>query len=185
VLGDAAPSTLSATAQAMVALGSRSTQPPPSLDVSFANRWDGSGDEDILVVGRPPANTALDAIGARLPVVFQRSGDVSMDGQVSVTSSIGAVEELRTFDAAGRQVLWLSGTGPAVLTGAALALYDPALTGSVEMVNAGGQLSDMGGGPSVFGPFGPSTAQVAGGLAALLILAVVGLQLLRPRRLAE
>jgi len=182
VLADGTPSTLGAAAQAMVALGSRSTQPPPSLDVTFANAWDGSGDEDILVIGRPPANSALDGIGARLPVVFDRSGNVSMRGQVSVGSSVGAVEELRTFDAAGRQVLWLSGTGPDVLNGAAIALYDPGLTGNAAMVDATGHLSSVGGGSGVFGPFGPSTAQVAGGLAALLILAVVGLQLLRPRR---
>jgi Bacterial cellulose synthase subunit len=185
VLADGAPSTLTATAQAMAALGSRSTLPPPRLDVDFANRWDGAGDEDILVVGRPPANSALDAVGARLPVVFRQSGDVSVGGRVSIASAVGAVEELRTFDAAGRQVLWVSGTGPAVLSGAAVALYDPDLSGTAEMVDAGGHLTDVGGTSSVFGAFGPSTAQVAGGLAALLVLAVVGLQLLRPRRLPQ
>lgn len=187
VLADGTQNTLGGAAQAMAALGSRSTQPPPGLDVAFATGWDGSGSENILVVGRPPANSALDAIGARLPVVFERSGDVSTGdggGRVTVTSSVGAVEELRTSDAAGRQVLWLSGTGPDVLTGAALALYDPGLSGPAATVDATGHLSPVGAAAGVFGPFGPSTAQVAGGAAALLILAVVGLQLLRPRRSA-
>jgi Bacterial cellulose synthase subunit len=187
VLADRAPSTLAAAAQAMAALGSRSTQAPPGLDVAFASGWDGSGNESILVVGRPPANSALDAIGARLPVVFERSGDVSTGAggsRVSLTTSVGAVEELRTSDAAGRQVLWLSGTGPDALAGAALALYDPGLSGSAALVDASGHLSPVTGASGVFGPFGPSTAQVAGGAAALLILAVVGLQLLRPRRAA-
>ena len=184
VLADETSSTLGAAAQAMVALGSRSTQPPPSLDVAFAGRWDGSGDEDILVIGRPPPNSALDAIGARLPVVFEHTGDVSMDGHVSVRSSVGAIEELRTYDAAGRQVLWLAGTGPDTLAGAAVALYDPSLTGTAAMVDATGRLSQVGGAGGIFGVLGPSTAQVAGGAAALLIVAVVGLQLLRPRRAA-
>jgi hypothetical protein len=182
VLADGTSSTLGAAAQAMVALGSRSTQPPPILDVAFAGRWDGSGEEDVLVIGRPPANSALEAIGARLPVVFERSGDVSMAGRVSVTSSVGAIEELRTYDAAGRQVLWLAGTGPDTLDGAAVALYDPSLTGTAAMVDTTGHLSQVGGAGGIFGVLGPSTAQVAGGAAALLILAVVGLQLLRPRR---
>jgi len=183
VLADGAPSTLSAAAQALAALGSRSTQPPPSLDVAFANRWDGAGDEDILVIGRPLANSALDAIGARLPVVFERSGDVSIGGRVSVSTSVGAIEELRTYDAAGRQVLWLDGTGPDTLAGAAVALYDPSLQGTAAMVDAAGHPSALGGAAGgIFGDLGPSTAQVAGGVAALLILAVVGLQLLRPGR---
>jgi Bacterial cellulose synthase subunit len=187
VLADGASSTLAAAAQAMLALGSRSTQAPPSLDVGFASGWDGAGDEDILVVGRPPANSALEALGARLPVVFEQTGDVSMGGRssggrVRITSSVGAVEEVRTSDAAGRQVLWLSGTGPDVLSGAAVALYDPSLSGTAALVDARGHLSAVGGGSGVFSAFGPSTAQVAGGAAALLILAVVGLQLLRPRR---
>jgi len=50
------------------------------------------------------------------------------------------------------------------------------------MVDATGHLSEVGSADGIFGVFGPSTAQVAGGVAALLILAVVGLQLLRPRR---
>jgi hypothetical protein len=184
VLADETSGTLGAAAQAMVALGSRSTQPPPSLDVVLASRWDGSGDENILVIGRPPANSALDAIGARLPVVFGHSGDVSMDGRVSVAASVGAIEELRTYDAAGRQVLWLAGTGPDTLDGAAVALYDPSLAGTAAMVDATGRLTEVGSAGGIFGVLGPSTAQVAGGAAALLILAVVGLQLLRPSRAA-
>jgi hypothetical protein len=109
-------------------------------------------------------------------------GGRSSGGRVRITSSVGAVEEVRTSDAAGRQVLWLSGTGPDVLSGAAVALYDPSLSGTAALVDARGHLSAVGGGGGVFSAFGPSTAQVAGGAAALLILAVVGLQLLRPRR---
>lgn len=188
VLADGASSTIGAAAQAMLGLGSRSTQPPPSLRVAFAKGWDGSGDEDLLVVGRPPANSVLDALGAQLPVVFERTGEVttggrSLGGRVTVRSSVGAVEELRTSDAAGRQVLWLAGTGPDVLDGAAAALYDPNLKGTAEMVDAAGRLSAIGGASgSLFGELGPSTAQVAGAAAALLVLAVLALQLARPRK---
>ena len=190
VLADGASSTIGAAAQAMLALGSRSTQPPPSLLVAFAKGWYGSGDNDLLVVGRPPANSVLDALGAQLPVVFERSGEVTtggrtLGGRVSVRTSVGAVEELRTSDAAGRQVLWLAGTGPEVLDGAAASLYDPNLKGTAEMVDAAGRLSAVGVTGSLFGELGPSTAQIAGAAAALLILAVLALQLLRPRRSAR
>jgi hypothetical protein len=188
VLADRAPSTLGAAAQAVLALGSRSTQAPPTLRVAFASGWDGSGDDDLLVIGRPPAGSALEAIGAQLPVVFEESGDVTMGsggsgGRVRVRSSVGAVEEVRTSDGLGRQVLWVSGTGADVLLSAAAALYDPTLSGTAVVVDAAGRLSAAGGGTG--GPFtglGPGTAQVAGALAALLILAVVGLQFIRPRR---
>jgi Bacterial cellulose synthase subunit len=186
VLGDAAEGTLGAAAQAMVALGSRSTQPPPALRVAYAGAWDGSGDDHLLVVGRPPAGSAVEAIGAHLPVVFDRGGGVTVggpgsSGRVRMDSSVGAVEELRTADASGRQVLWLAGTGPDVLAGAARALYDPRLGGSAATVDVSGRLSILGAAAAAAG-LGPSTAQVGGAIAAVLIAVVVGLQLLRPRR---
>jgi Bacterial cellulose synthase subunit len=187
VMADATVATLGAAAQAMLALGSRSTQPPPSLKVAFATGWDGSGDDHLLVVGRPPAGSAVEAIGANLPVVFERSGGVTVGGagsggRVRLSSSVGAVEELRAPDATGRQVLWLAGTGADVLSGAARALYDPSLGGTAATVDAGGRLSVLGAATVSPAGLGPSTAQVAGAVTAVLILAVVGLQLLRPRR---
>jgi hypothetical protein len=187
VLADGTGGTLGAGAQAMLALGSRSTQPPPSLKVAFATGWDGSGDDHLIVVGRPPAGSAAEAIGAHLPIVFERSGEVSVggsrsSGRVRLDSEVGAVEELRTTDASARQVLWLAGTSPQVLAGAAGALYDPSLGGSAATVDAGGRISVLGSAAVSAALGGPSTAQVAGALAAVLILAVVGLQLVRPRR---
>lgn len=187
VLADGTVGTLAAAAQALVALGSRSTQPPPSLKVAFATGWDGSGVDHLLVVGRPPAGTAVEAIGAHLPVVFERSGGVTVGGagpggRVRLSTSVGAVEELRTADASGRQVLWLAGTATDALSAAARALYDPNLGGTAATVDAGGRLSVLGSSALAAAGLWPSTAQVAGALAAALILAVVGLQVLRPRR---
>jgi hypothetical protein len=187
VMADGTAGTLGAAAQAMLALGSRSTLAPPALRVTFATGWDGSGDEHLIVVGRPPAGTAAEAIGARLPVVFERSGEVTVaspgsSGRVRLSSAVGAVEELRTPDAGARQVLWLDGTSAQVLAAAAAALYDPGLGGSAATVDAVGRISVLSGAAVAAALGGPSTAQVAGALAAVLILAVVGLQLLRPRR---
>ena len=185
VLADGTVGTLGAGAQAMAALGARSTQPPPSFKVAFATGWNGSGEDHLVVVGRPPPGSAVEAIGAHLPVVFERTGGVTVGGsggRVRLDTSVGAVEELRTSDAGGRQVLWLAGTATDALSAAARSLYDPSRGGTVATVDPGGRLSFLGPAALAAAGLGPSTAQVAGGLAAALILALVCLQLLRPRR---
>jgi hypothetical protein len=190
IVADASAGTLSAAAQAMLALGSRSTRTPPAVAVAFAGGWDGSGSEQALVVvGTPPANGPLAAIGAQLPVVFDRPGQVTLagngpGGRVRLSSTVGTVEEMTSSDPAGRQVLWLAGTGPDVLASAAAAIYDPAITGAAALVDASGRVAPVEG---VSAPVtaGPSTAQVAGALAAVLMVAVVALQLLRPRRVGR
>ena len=111
-------------------------------------------------------------------------GGRGSSGRVRLSSAVGAVEELRTPDARARQVLWLAGTSPQILAGAAGALYDPGLGGSADTVDAAGRISALSGDAVSAALGGPSTAQVAGAAAAVLILAVVGLQLLRPRRSA-
>jgi hypothetical protein len=186
VVADGTTATLAAAAQALLGLGSRSTQPPPALRVAFASGWDSSGQDGLVVIGRPPASSALRSMAAQLPVVFDGSGRATMAGpggaRVSLSTSVGAVQELRTADASARPVLWLAGTGPDVLAGAAAALYDPSVSGTAALVDASGRLSSLSGGGGPFAGLGPGTAQVAGAAAALLILVVVALQLLLPRR---
>jgi Bacterial cellulose synthase subunit len=191
VVSDAGLGTLGSAAQAMLALGSRSAEPPPELSVAFAPGWDASGTEQgLIVVGSAPGDSALAAVGAQLPVVFDRPGQVTMaeggsGGRVRLSSAVGALQEVTTSDPSGRQVLWLAGTGQDVLDRAAAALYDTSITGNAALVDAAGRLAPLNGSSAQSGPAGLSTAQAAGVLAAVLILVVVAVQLLRPRRLAR
>jgi hypothetical protein len=190
VVADGSTGTLSAAAEVMLALGSRSTQPPPDVSVAFASAWDESDRvRALVVVGAPPANSPLGAVGARLPVAFDRPGQVTMAGsgsagRVRLSTTVGAVEEMTTSDPAGRQVLWVAGTSQDVLGAAAAAIYDPTIGGSANLVDATGRVSPVTGASSP-ALMGPSTAQVAGALAAALIVAIVALQLVRPRRAAR
>ncbi len=71
-----------------------------------------------------------------------------------------------------------------MLDSAAASIYDPTITGTAALVDAAGRIAPVNGGVAV-PQVGPSTAQVAGALAALLIVVVVALQLVRPRRAAR
>jgi cellulose synthase subunit len=187
VLADGSPGTLTAAAQEMVALGSRTTQPPPDLPTFFASGWNASGDDNLLVVGRPPAESSLGALAAQLPVVFGRGGQVTMSGRRSgdrlrLDSSVGAVQEMKTPDSAAREVLWLDATGPEMLSGAAAAIYDTRLGGAVAVVDQAGRVSSLQAEDVLPAGRGPATAQVAAVAAGVLIVAVLALQVLRPRR---
>jgi hypothetical protein len=187
VLADGSAGTLTAAAQEMVALGSRSTQPPPELPTFFASGWNASGDDNLLVVGRPPAESSLGGMAAQLPVVFGRGGQVTMSsgrsaGGLRLTSSVGAVQEMKTPDAAAREVLWLDATGPEMLSGAAAAIYDTRLGGAVAVVDQAGRVSSLRAEDVLPAVTGPATAQVVAVAAGVLVVAVLALQLVRPRR---
>src|SRR5207247_917403 len=186
VLADRSPGTLTAAAQAMLALGSRSTGPPPPLRAGFAGEAGGPGAANVIVVGAVPPGAPLAAAGQQRPVVFGRSGQVTLSGQragdrVRLSSSVGAVQEVRTPDASARQVLWLDGTSAEMVAGSAAAIYDSRLGGDAVVVDASGRLSSLGSAGPGRDESGPSTAQLGAVLAAALLIGVMLLQLFRPR----
>jgi hypothetical protein len=188
LLANGSATTLTAAAQAMAALGSRSATPPPAFKTAFARGWSPRSDDRALIVVGASGLGSLATLGSGLPVRFDSSGQVtlqsaSLGAAVGVATRLGAVQEAQA-PGGGRQVLWLDGTGGEMLAGAAAALYDTRLSGGTAVVDAAGRLSLLGGAPAPLNGrvTGPPTAVVAAMVAALLLLGVLVLQLLWPRR---
>ena len=183
LLADAGPGTLAAAARAMVALGSRSTRPVPALQVSLAKDWDGAAETgSLIVVAVPTAGGPLDVIGAALPVQVGGSGEVTLPDARLVTP-LGAVQEAPVPGDGSRQVLWLAGTGAAMLASAADAVYDPRLSGPVAVVDASGRLTSLSSAEMAAPATAvPNVGEVLIGFLALLLLGVLVLQLVRPKR---
>jgi hypothetical protein len=188
LLANGSATTLTAAAQAMVALGSRSATPPPAFKTAFARGWSPSSDDRGLIVVGASGLGSLATLGSALPVRFDAGGQVtlksaSLGAAVGVATRLGAVQEAQAAGG-GRQVLWLDGTGGEMLTGAAAALYDTRLSGGAAVVDAAGRLTLLGGAPPTLNGrvTGPPTAVVAALAAAVLLLGVLVLQLLWPRR---
>jgi len=69
-----------------------------------------------------------------------------------------------------------------MLSGAALAIYDARLGGAVAVVDQAGRVSSLRAEDVIPAGAGPATAQVAAVAAAVLLVAVLVLQLVRPKR---
>lgn len=178
LLADLTPATLTAAAQAAVALGSRAAGPPLQAEAALAaDPGAVAGSAHLLVVGPPEVATPLKRMDGGLPP--------------PVPSGTGQVAETRSGQ---RTVLWLIGSGEASLNRAVSILYDPKLAGKVASVDASGKVSigaagdtpSAGNAQAANRPEGSGTLAVAVLIAAvavvLVTLAVV--QLLRARRVA-
>ena len=98
----------------------------------------------------------------------------------------GLVQESTVTGAADHQAVWVAATSPDLLTTAAGALADPALTGRAVAVDANGALTSLHTGPGVIaaqgGGGGLATDVALVAVASLLLLGLLALELLRPRR---
>jgi hypothetical protein len=182
VVTDANAETLSAAAQALIALGGRAAGPLPPIRAAVAPRQDAGWDEDsLLVVGTPRGAGPLDRVGGALPVPVTATARPAAG---PAGAPAGLVQEATIPGTAEQQVVWIAATRPELLLPAAGALADPALSGRAVAVGADGAMSPLrgrtagaagaGGGPSL------EAALVA--LSALVLVGLVGVELAAPRR---
>ena len=175
LLADAAPASLTAAAQAAVALGHRSAAPPGDFEAALAvDPHAMAAGANLIVLGAPETTVPLAVLARGLPQV------PAGVAQVALTRRDAGV------------VLWLLGSGDRAQLRAVAALYSADLRGQSAIVDAAGKLiladqSTSGAGPQAVAA--PPASGRGALLAALLILAAAAvlasfavLQLMRSRR---
>lgn len=178
LLADLTPATLTAAAQAAVALGSRAAGPPLQPEAALAaDPGAVAGSAHLLVVGPPEVATPLKRMAGGLPP--------------PVPPGTGQVAETRSGQ---RTVLWLIGSGEGSLNRAVSILYDPKLAGKVASVDTSGKVSigpagettGAGNSQAADRPEGSGTVAVAVLIAtvAVVLVTLAVMQLLRARRVA-
>jgi len=177
LLADVSPGTLTAAAQAAVALGYRSSASPGMFETALLVDPNASaGAANLIVVGSWEAGAPLAGLARGLP-----QGPAGA-GEVAETTS------------GQRTVLWLMGSGDAPLRRAVAALYGLDLSGMVATVDTQGKVAivEPSSGRHIAQPVAvPATAGRGAYLVAALILAAAAVlvsfavvQLLHTRRIA-
>jgi hypothetical protein len=177
LLADVSPGTLTAAAQAAIALGYRSSASPGMFETALLVDPSAlAGAENLIVVGSWEAAAPLAGLARGLPQASEG------DGEVAETTS------------GQRTVLWLMGSGDAALKQAVAALYGPDLSGRVATVDTQGKLAvvEPASGRHNAQPAAvPATPGRGAFMVALLILAAAAVlvsfavvQLLHTRRIA-
>jgi Bacterial cellulose synthase subunit len=164
-LTDGSAATLDAAGQAMVALGTRSSVSPPPLEVAVKPSVVPRG-SDLVVVGAAPSSGDLARIAGTLPL--------------SVTDSVGTLQQTSMSATGGNQVLWVGGRLD-TLPPAARALADSQIRGHAVTVDAAGHIRPAQT-PDTSSPIVRlSVPKLLAILAGVLLTLTLALQLVRPR----
>lgn len=167
VVTDGEPATLDAAARALLALGSRSADPPPHM-AGAIGRSDPSHASDLVVIGAPPGSGQLAQLASSLPV--QPAG------------ADGRLQEISTSGSTPVHVLWIGG-GAEGLSMAAAALADSQLNGRAAAVDPNGHVTTLAGGEEVASSaVGVTLTKLLLGAGAALLLLTLLVQMARPRR---
>ena len=113
------------------------------------------------------------------------TGSADLTAAAASAAPVGLLQESTVTGAADRQVVWVAATSPDLLTATAGALSDPGLSGRAVKVDSTGALSPLSArtiSVSMRGGAGLATDVVLVAVAGLLLVGVLVLELLRPRR---
>ena len=124
LLADVSPATLTAAAQAAVALGHRSTSSPSGFETALlVDPGALAGAANLIVIGSWDATAPLADLARGLP------------------HTPAAATEVAETTSGQRTVLWLLGSGDGALQRAVTALYSPDLAGRVATVDTQGKVA--------------------------------------------